>query len=157
MRDRNHGEAHSKEDSPEILCLERPVGCSYGGRPSAHKRGEDEHRPMSAYRMYFRTTGQICGREDFEADDDVAAIRIARVLYDTCSDICDCFELWQGKRQIRAQQPHHQKANFADLIEKHQGVALESVERISQSRWMIAQSRRLIGTLDHSKSAKTCQ
>jgi len=38
---------------------------------------------MSAYRMYFLIWGQIQGREDFEAADDVAAIRIAGVLYDT--------------------------------------------------------------------------
>jgi hypothetical protein len=41
---------------------------------------------MTAYRMYFLITGHIHGRQDFEADDDVGAIRIARVLYDTCSD-----------------------------------------------------------------------
>src|SRR5215831_18658848 len=46
---------------------------------------------MSAYRMYFLIWGQIQGREDFEAADDVAAIRIAGVLYDTCSDVCDGF------------------------------------------------------------------
>jgi|SRR5215469_8118130 len=38
---------------------------------------------MSAYRMYFLIWGQIQGREDFEAADDVAAIRIAGVLYAT--------------------------------------------------------------------------
>ena len=38
---------------------------------------------MSAYRMYILIWGQIQGREDFEAADDVAAIRIAGALYDT--------------------------------------------------------------------------
>jgi hypothetical protein len=108
---------------------------------------------MLTYRMYFRTAGQINGRQDFEADNDVAAIRIARVLYDSCSDVCDSFELWQGKRQIRARQPHHQKANLADLTAAHQRVALETAERISESRWMIAQSQRLLQILDASKSA----
>src|SRR5215469_8090500 len=55
---------------------------------------------MSAYRMYFLIRGQIQGGEDFEAADDVAATRIAGVLYDTCSDVCDGFDLWQGKRQL---------------------------------------------------------
>ena len=107
---------------------------------------------MSAYRMYFRTEGRIHGREDFEAADDVAAIRIARVLYDTCSDVCGGFELWQGKRQLRARQPHHQNASLANLIEAHQRVAIEKEEDISQSRWMIARSRRLIAALDRVKS-----
>ena len=108
---------------------------------------------MSAYRMYFLIRGQIQGREDFEAADDVAAIRIARVLYDTCSDVCDGFDLWQGKRQLRARQPHHQKASLTDLIEAHQRVAIQKEEDISQSRWMIARSRRLIEALDRAKLA----
>jgi hypothetical protein len=107
---------------------------------------------MTAYRMYFLITGRIHGRQDFEADDDVAAIRIARVLYDTCSDVCESFELWQGKRQIRAQQAHHSRASLADLIEAHQRVTIETEEVISQSDWVIAQSRRLIETLDQMKS-----
>jgi len=61
---------------------------------------------MSAYRMYFLISGQVQGGEDFEAADDVAAIRIAGVLYDTCSDVCDGLDLWQGKRQLHARQPH---------------------------------------------------
>jgi hypothetical protein len=101
--------------------------------------------------MYFRTTGKIHGREDFDADDDVAAIRIARVLYDTCSDVCDSFELWQGARQLRARQPHHQRASLADLIEAHQRVTLDTEDRICRSRWRIAQSQRLIQALDLSK------
>jgi len=107
---------------------------------------------MSAYRMYFLIMGQIQGREDFEAANDVAGIRIARVLYDTCSDVCDGFDLWQGKRQLRARQPHHQKASLTDLIEAHQRVAIQKEEDISQSRWMIARSRRLIEALDRTKS-----
>ncbi|MBV8892767.1 MAG: hypothetical protein JO266_12495, partial [Acidobacteria bacterium] len=103
---------------------------------------------MSTYRIQFLATGKICGRQDFEADDDVAAIRIARVLYDTCSDICQSFKLWQGKRHIPAQLPHHQKANLADLIEDHQRMTIETEEIISQSKWMIAHSRRLTYTLD---------
>jgi hypothetical protein len=103
--------------------------------------------------VYSRTVGQIHGRQDFEADTDVAAIPIARVLYDSCSDVCDSFELRQGKRQIRARQPHHQKANLADLTEAHQRAALETEEHIGESCWMIAQSRRLLQILDGSKSA----
>ena len=106
---------------------------------------------MSPYRMYFQIHGRTRGRDDFEANDDVAAVRIARVLYDMCSDVCDAFELWQGKRLIPAQQAHHQKANLADLIEAHQRVAIEREEYISQSRWMIARSKRLIETLNRTK------
>jgi hypothetical protein len=107
---------------------------------------------MTPYRMYFYVKGEIHGRQDFEADDDVAAIRIARVPYDTCSDICESFQLWQGKRPIPALQPHHQKASLGDLIEEHQRVVIDTEEILSQSRWTIANSRRFIETLDRLKS-----
>jgi hypothetical protein len=109
---------------------------------------------MTAYRMYFYIIGEIHGRQDFEADGDVAAIRIARVLYDTCSDTCDSFGLCQGGRQLPAQQPHHQKANLADLIEDHQLAAIETEETISQSKWIIAHSRRLLDTLDRMRRSR---
>jgi hypothetical protein len=108
---------------------------------------------MSTYRMYFRAAGEIHGRDDFEADDDVAAIRIARALHDACSDMCQSFELWQGTRKIRThKRPHHVTAGLAGLIEAHQRVTIEREEAISESEWMIARSRRLIETLDRIKS-----
>ena len=107
---------------------------------------------MTAYRMYFLVDDETRGRQDFQADDDVAATGIARVLFGTCSDICDSFELWQGRREIDAQQPHHSRANLFDLIEAHQRLTIETEEAISQSRWSIAQSRRLAETLDRLKS-----
>jgi hypothetical protein len=48
---------------------------------------------------------------------------------------------------------NHQKADLTDLIEAHHRVALETEERISESRWMIAQSRRFLQIRDASKSA----
>ena len=110
---------------------------------------------MAAYRIYFVGPGRISARQDFEADEDVAAIRIARVLYDMCSDICQSFELWQGKRQINAQQPHHSRASLTDLIEAHRRVTIDTAEVISESRRMIARSRRLIETLGRIKSKAT--
>lgn len=104
---------------------------------------------MSAYRMYFRTSySMIPCRLDFQADDDVAAIRIARALF-TCSDVCQSFELWQGAREIHAQQPHHPRAN---LIEAHQRLTIETEEAVSQSLSLIARSQCLIETLDRVKS-----
>ena len=109
---------------------------------------------MAWYRMYFLASERIGGRQDFEADEDVAAIRIAHVLHDTCSDICQSFELWQGNRQIRAQQPQPRDstASLIDLIEDHQRVVIDTEEVISQSCWTIARSRRLIETLNQVKS-----
>ena len=86
---------------------------------------------MTAYRMYFPVDDQTRSRQDFEADDDVVATHIARVLFDTCSDICDSFELWQGRREIHAQQPHHSRANLFDLSEAHQRLTIERPVRVA--------------------------
>jgi hypothetical protein len=102
--------------------------------------------------MYFRTSGKIRGREDFEVVGDVAAVRIARVLYDTCSDVCDSFELWQGTRQLRPRQQHYPYARLAELSDAHQRVVLDKEVTISDSRWLIAESRRLIETLERAKA-----
>jgi hypothetical protein len=44
---------------------------------------------------------------------------------------------------------------LADLIEAHQRVTLDREEAISQSKGMIARSRRLIATLDRIKPKPT--
>ena len=110
----------------------------------------------TTYQVCFVADGRTQLRENFQADDDVAAIRIARVLYDACSDVCEAFELWQGRREIRAaQQPHYASARLSDLIEAHQRVTIDREEAISQSKGMIARSRHLIATLDAIKSKAT--
>ena len=115
-------------------------------------RSRLNEREDPAYRMYFIVNDRTHGRQDFRADDDVTAIRIARVLFDACSDICQSFELWHGRREIRAQQPPHSRAKLTDLVEAHQRLAIEMEEALSQSYWFIARSRRLIETLDRAKS-----
>ena len=113
---------------------------------------------MTSYRMYFRSDDKpgvaIRGRDDFEAHDDVEATRVARVLFDACSDGCQSFELWSGDRQIRAQQPHHSVASLDSLINAHQELALEREEVIQRSRWSIARSQRLLAAFDRLKHHK---
>ena len=50
---------------------------------------------MATYRIYFIGETVIRGRDDFEADNDQAAIQIAHALFDACSDNCRSFDLWQ--------------------------------------------------------------
>ena len=110
----------------------------------------------TTYQVCFVADGRIQVRENFQTDDDLAAIRIARVLYDACSDVCEAFELWLGRREIRAaQQLHHATVRVADLTEAHQRVTIDREEAISQSKGMIARSRRLIAMLDGIKSRST--
>jgi CheY-like chemotaxis protein len=67
--------------------------------------GQMAGRPVS-YRIYFRDhEGLTAGRHDFYASDDDAAMVIAALLCDACSDVCETFELWDGTRISLLPQP----------------------------------------------------
>lgn len=55
---------------------------------------------MPFYRLYHVKGGRFEGVDDFEADDDVQAVRHAETLNGT-----SIAELWSGKRKIKVFQP----------------------------------------------------
>lgn len=107
---------------------------------------------MSTYRIFFRDEKNwICGRQDFEADTEQAAIRIAHELADACSDVSGNFELWDGHQLVVCERC---KVDTIDqLNERHQEIVLRTEEAIRLSHWRIAESHRLIARLD-SKIAR---
>ena len=105
---------------------------------------------MADYRVYFLAADRIEAREDFQADNDIDAIRIAQVLCEACSDRCDSFELWREKRKVDTAQGS-QRASLAELTQAHQQLVLETEEVIVKSEWVIAQSKRLIECIEHLK------
>ena len=109
---------------------------------------------MADYRMYLLAADRIRAREDFEADNDIDAIRIARVLCDACSDSCDAFELWQANRQVDTTQGF-QPVSLAKLTRAHQQVVIETEETILQSNRTIAQSKPLIEHIDRLKTGRS--
>jgi hypothetical protein len=101
---------------------------------------------VSTYRIFFRDgKNRICGREDFEADTEPAAIRIARDLADACSDVCCKYELWDGEKLIS--EPR-QIEDVCQINERHQEIVIRTEELIRLSNWRVAESRRLIEHLD---------
>ena len=110
---------------------------------------------MPGYRMYFTTRlGSIVGRHDFDADGDVAAIRIARVLFDACSDSCHSIDLWQGTRRIRVRRLHR-SLGLADLSDELQQIAIETEEMIVRSEFAVAHSRLLIERIEQAKRERS--
>ena len=107
---------------------------------------------MNVYTVYFLVSGRIRARQDFAADNNVDAIRVARQLYDACSDRCESFELWQGDWVISTRPPPYLGTSFAGLRVAHQQLVIEMEEAILVSHTLIAQSRRLIERLDRIKS-----
>lgn len=100
----------------------------------------------SRYRIYFRDDqGLIATCEDFTADNDVAARRVAAALFAACSDCCASFDLHAGKTRIDSDEVGEPRAG---LGHKMQEAVIEVEERLLRSRSQIARSERLIGRLE---------
>ena len=107
---------------------------------------------MTTYRVYFRDTTRIVGRHDFTAHDDQAAVTMADVLCDACSDIADSFEVWSGDRCIVGRTSRSRRA--ADVIlGRTQETIIECEEAIQRSEWIIARSKKLIERLGELRTS----
>ena len=96
---------------------------------------------MATYRIFFRNSSGIVGRHDFTADDDEAALAMAEVLCDACSDRCDSFGLWIGDHCI-AEQPRPLTVDA--ILENRQAAVIEHEEAVQRSQWSISNSERLL-------------
>jgi hypothetical protein len=104
---------------------------------------------LATYRIYFRSpSGELLGREEFEGEDDRAAMVIAEMLHRTCSDLCDDFELWQGSRRVDACYNRRFQIRSGELNSKTQKAVAQCEERLRDSHWSIAKSKRLLAQLD---------
>ncbi|HEY3919447.1 MAG TPA: hypothetical protein VGL83_16785 [Stellaceae bacterium] len=88
----------------------------------------------------------IRGCQEFEAQDDIAALTVASLIYEACSDICDLYELWEGTRHID-QSKFHCLPSASAIRAKAQAAAVEAEEALLNSGSIIAQSRRLLARL----------
>lgn len=97
----------------------------------------------ATYRLYFwDPDGRIVGREDFGAPGDREAMAVAAVLCDACSDVCASFELWQGTRRLDTEARRRTSAEALDRVIQDEAARVE--ERLKDSRWLVAKSRRLL-------------
>ncbi len=99
---------------------------------------------MALYRIFLRGQAAILGREDFKAETDQAAIILAEVICDACSDICDFFELWQGGRHVTAGYAKLVQVDASMLNAEMQAAAALHEEQLRDSQWCVAESRRLL-------------
>ena len=100
---------------------------------------------MTTYRVYLRDAEkQIVGRDDFDSDNDARALLVARMLRDACSDKCAGFELWQNTRRVDLPCPNWSKFSADEIHAKVQTIVLERELTIRDSRWIVAESTRLL-------------
>ena len=100
---------------------------------------------MGPYRLYLYGGGDIRGRHDFDAEDDVGAVKVAELLFEACSDRCSAWELWQGARVVHiSPKPCLPPLALGYVTHRMQQSVLDSEELILCSKWAIATSRRLL-------------
>lgn len=103
---------------------------------------------LTTYRIQFRgPSGEMLGRADFQGEDDRDAMVTAALLYRACSDLCDGFELWQAARRVDVLFGTRIKIRSGELNAKRQEAVAESEERLRDSHWAIAKSKRLLEQL----------
>jgi hypothetical protein len=109
---------------------------------------------MRTYRFYFYNNRVICGRYDFEADDDDRAGEIAEILFDACSDRCASWEIWDGQVLLMSgPQKVRVQVRASNMAERRQQNIVRHEEAIRDSEWAIASSERLLVELDKLKAS----
>lgn len=107
---------------------------------------------MAIYRVYLRDQfDQISAREDFEAHNDIDALRVAEELCDARSDICARFEVYQGTRHIRGRT----QRTVEQLAERLEEVVIHTEEMLQRGLWATSSSRRLLERLDYYKGRRS--
>jgi len=100
---------------------------------------------MDTYRVFFRNAFGIVGRQDFRAGDERAAVAMADILCEACSDKCDSFDLWRGVRCVVQQRaPRFPRLRADAIAPEGQSVLIECEEAIRKSQWTVASSDRLL-------------
>jgi hypothetical protein len=106
---------------------------------------------MKWYRVYlYGGSGSIQGRDEYEAEDDRAAMAIAEMLCDACSDVCETFQLWDGARRVdlsfsRLPCPSVTPEQVGAIA---QMPLIRREEAIRDSQWAVARSKRLIERME---------
>jgi hypothetical protein len=112
----------------------------------------------ASYRLYLRgPSGEIVGRDDFEAEHDAVAIAMAELLWEACADLCDHFELWKRERLVgRSVGKALRPVESADEIgARMQESLIQREEAIRNSEWAVARSKRLLERLRHLNAGFT--
>ena len=99
----------------------------------------------AAYRVYLRAQERIVCRHEFRAPSDAEAFRLAGMLAEAMSDLCDAFEVWQGPGVIAC--PEIAASNPVDRTPIERATAFDQlVEAVRKSHWPVAK-RAARGTL----------
>jgi hypothetical protein len=109
-----------------------------------------EQRPSMVFDDH-RYSYVISGCEEFDAENDAAALAIAREIFNAASDVCDAFELWDGTRHI--DQSRMATLQTTALVAHRQEHIVRTEEALLNSHGAIARSRRLLERFNEIRKA----
>lgn len=117
----------------------REAGCE-AKQFAAPPAGREERTSMicGGHRYSYAITG--CN--EFEVENDAAALAIARSIFEAATDVSDAFELWDGTRQI--DQNRMATLPTGVVTAQWQEHVIRAEEALLNSGWAIARSRRLL-------------
>ena len=100
---------------------------------------------MDTYRVYFRNPFGIVGRQDLRAGDEHAAVALADILCEACSDRCESFDVWRGIHcVVERRAPRFPRQSVDAITAEGRSVLIACEEAIQESQWSIAGSERLL-------------
>jgi hypothetical protein len=104
---------------------------------------------MPKYRINFLDEqGAIRGRDQFQCDNDVAALLVATKLVDACGEVYHGYELWCAARRVLpisvSVRGGMGSAVRRDLARSVQEIVLERERVLLDSQGAVAQSQKLV-------------
>jgi len=97
------------------------------------------------YRLYFLSAGgRIEVGQDFAAASDEMALVVADALCESCADVCDKFELWQGIRRVEKLPVRRDPA----MVAAAEREILKTARALRESGGTLAKSERLAAALE---------
>jgi hypothetical protein len=121
-------------------CAAEPLAASSAGREERASMICGDHRYSYA----------ITGCEEFETENDAAALAIARSIAEAAADVCDAFELWDGPRQI--DQARMATLPTSIVTAQRQEHVIRAEEALLSSGWAIARSRSLLARFEELRA-----
>jgi hypothetical protein len=86
---------------------------------------------------------RILAGEHFSAADDTEALAIAALLWATCSDLCEDYDLWQGTRRVRGKWLERVHRRTADVAVTRQADIRDLEERLLEGFATLKPSAKL--------------
>jgi hypothetical protein len=97
------------------------------------------------YTLYLRNGSEtVLARQEINVDSDTEAATVAAVLHDACSDMVQRSEIWRGAHQVPETALPEPVPTAHQVNARLQQIILEREIALRDSRWQVAESRRLL-------------